>query len=110
MNKLLIVVFILLNGCSVVGQNSIDINNKTDDYLLCFPELNPLFRSLDSSDRSSIYKNILNERNERSLDCIARFNNLAGIEKELNDINNKSLEGKSALCKGNAQKECELRN
>ena len=110
MNKLLIVAFILLNGCSIVGQNSIDINNKTDDYLLCFPELNPLFASLGSDDRSAIYKNILNEKNERSLDCISRFNNLPDIAKELNNTNNKALERNTALCEGNVQKKCELRN
>ena len=86
-------------ACSNIPISSeFSVGKNLDDYTLCFPESDQLFNKLIREDKIRVYRLILEERNNRILDCSSRFSDMLSAEHHLNNLNNEELLRKSFPC------------
>ena len=78
-------------------SSEFSVGKNLDDYTLCFPESDQLFNKLIRENKIRVYRLILEERNNRMLDCSARFNEMLSAEKNLNNLNNIGSKGVAIL-------------
>jgi len=90
--------FLFFIACSNVQIPKFFVGKNLDDYTLCFPESDQLFNKLIRENKIRVYKLILEERNNRMLDCGKRFSDMMSAEKYLDNLNNEELLRKSFPC------------
>ena len=91
--------FLCFVACSNMPISSeFSVGKNLDDYTLCFPESDQLFNKLIREDKIRVYRLILEERNNRILDCSSRFSDMLSAEHHLNNLNNEELSRKSFPC------------
>jgi hypothetical protein len=96
--KIFPIFLILFIACSNVPISEFSVSKNLDDYTLCFPESAQLFNKLSGENKIRVYRLILEERNNRTLDCGKRFSDLMSAEQYLDDFNNEELLRKSFPC------------
>jgi hypothetical protein len=96
--KIFPIFLILFIACSNVPISEFSVSKNLDDYTLCFPESDQLFNKLIRENKIRVYKLILEERNNRMLDCGKRFSDMMSAEKYLDNLNNEELLRKSFPC------------
>ena len=99
MKFLSVFLFLSFVACSNIPISSeFSVGKNLDDYTLCFPESDQLFNKLIRENKIRVYKLILEERNNRMLDCGKRFSDMMSAEKYLDNLNNEELLRKSFPC------------
>ena len=96
--KIFSIFLILFIACSNLPIPEFSVGKNLDDYTLCFPESDQLFNKLIRENKIRVYKLILEERNNRMLNCGKRFSDMMSAEKYLDNLNNEELLRKSFPC------------
>ena len=91
--------FLSFIACSNIPISSeFSVGKNLNDYTLCFPESDQLFNKLIRENKIRVYRLIMEERNNRKLDCSNRFSDTLSAEHNLNNLNNEELLRKSFPC------------
>lgn len=99
MKFLSVFLFLSFLACSNIPISSeFSVGKNLNDYTLCFPESDQLFNKLIRENKIRVYRLILEERNNRMLDCSTRFSDMLSAEHHLNNFNNEELLRKSFPC------------
>ena len=99
MKFLSVFLFLSFVACSNIPISSeFSVGKNLNDYTLCFPESDVLFSKSIRENKIKLYRLILEERNNRILDCSARFSDMLSAEQHLNNLNNEELLRKSFPC------------
>ena len=96
--KIFPIFLILFIACSNVPISEFSVSKNLDDYIVCLHESDQLFNKLSRENKIRVYRLILEERNNRILDCGKRFSDMMSAEQYLDDFNNEELLRKSFPC------------